>query len=295
MLDICLTPLARFVGAWIEGRPENFELWAWSLQKSLGINKAAWQRARAELIKFGYLKVIEVRKPAGKTELGGKRGGTWAGYDYEFKVPASCLTGARFTGPGGAGPGPTGPGESCPITEGVKTELVKTDKQPPRASVVVVDEEKSPGAKTAVISEKAGMQAATELHWPAGLTDADKKAVETHLAGLEDSQKQGLVDELAASIESPLGVNNPVGWVRSMVSKLLAGGLVLEKAAAIAEVRAARARAAKRQAQALSAQAIRTVDRTAGACAPASVSEEVRKIREELRAKYPSPRARLTP
>lgn len=64
---------ARAIGAWLEGRADNWVLNVEAAQNLLGIKKSVWQGAARELIKFEYLE----RRRSG----GGYKG---AGWIYEW-------------------------------------------------------------------------------------------------------------------------------------------------------------------------------------------------------------------
>jgi hypothetical protein len=238
LFDKRLSVTSRLVGAYIEGRPDGFEIWAWYLQEALGVTKGLWQKSRKQLMKYGYL-----------TAVRSKVRGKFKGYSYDFQVP----TGAGFSGPGETSPGTAGPGKSGPITKRVVPRGVK-QKKPQQTSendmvkvVGVVVNEIKQGEGEAVANETAEVREKSDpLHWPEQLRLADRKACAAHLTGLEAKQKQNLIDELAGCLQTERGIANPVGWMRCMVSKCRAGALTLERAAEISELRAAKARAAAR-------------------------------------------------
>lgn len=88
-----------------------------------------------------------------------------------------------------------------------------------------------------------------EIHWPGGLSPDQKRACSDAILTITGQyRRQALVDELAGAMarRHPL-VDNPPGWLRGLIKRELAAGVVLELAPGIASARAARAAARARE------------------------------------------------
>lgn len=90
----------------------------------------------------------------------------------------------------------------------------------------------------------------SQIHWPAGLELEKVAACAAALASISVERAQELVDEMAGAM-AQRAIRNPPGWLRSMVSRDVNRGVVLELAADVARVRQARAAAKCREDQCL--------------------------------------------
>lgn len=97
--------------------------------------------------------------------------------------------------------------------------------------------------------EKTVVVVMDEIHWPGGLSPDQKRACSDAILTITGQyRRQALVDELAGAMarRHPL-VDNPPGWLRGLIKRELAAGVVLELAPGIASARAARAAARARE------------------------------------------------
>lgn len=211
VVDVELGTTARLVGIWLCIRPPNWIVRRAHLLSTLGIGLDSWWRARRELIARGYL-----------VEHLCREGGRFTTADLEFFPQPDLATAQGFTEHGKSEPGSTEPGKAEPLTETLKTI---TNKPPPQTAVVVV---------------------ASEIHWPAGLAEEQRQACWKAIEAADRSRQQGFIDELAGAMANR-PIASPAGWLRGLIKRDLAGGVLLELAPGIAQARAARSAAAARE------------------------------------------------
>ena len=210
VVDVELGTTARLVGIWLCIRPPNWIVRRGHLLSSLGIGLDSWWRARRELIERGYL-VEHMRRD----------GGRFTTADLEFFPQPDLTTAQGFTEHGKSEPGSAEPGKTEPLTETLKTT---TKKPPPQTAVVVV---------------------APEIHWPTGLVEEQRQACWKAVEAANTGRHQGLIDELAGAMANR-PIASPAGWLRGLMKRELAGGVLLELAQGVAQARAARSAAAAR-------------------------------------------------
>jgi hypothetical protein len=211
VVDVELGPTARLVGIWLCIRPPNWIVRRAHLLSTLGIGLDSWWRARRELIARGYL-----------VEHMCRDGGRFTSADLEFFPQPNLATAQGFTGHGKSEPGSIEPGKAEPLTETLKT---LTKKPPPQTVVVVV---------------------ASEIQWPAGLGEEQRQACWKAIEAANTGRRQDLIDELAGAMGNR-PIASPAGWLRGLMKRELAGGVLLELAPGVAQARAARSAAAARE------------------------------------------------
>lgn len=214
--DVELGPTARLVGVWLCIRPPNWIVRRAHLLSTLGIGLDSWWRARRELIARGYL-----------VEHLCREGGRFTTAELEFFPQPDLATAQGFTEHGKSELGSAEPGKAEPLTETLKTI---TKKPPPQTAVVV----------------------ASEIQWPVGLGEEQRQACWKAVEAANTGRHQDLIDELAGAMANR-PIASPAGWLRGLMKRELAGGVLLELAPGIAQARAARMAAAARSASAMGA------------------------------------------
>lgn len=212
VVDGRLSPTARLVGIWLCIRPPGWVVRRDHLLSVLGIGLDAWWRARKQLLQLGYL--VEH-----KTRLGGR----FTSADLEFLPDPEPATAQGFSERGKSERGKPVLGKPPPLPATVSTPTLVTP--PPQKDVVVGDE--------------------IEIEWPAGLSLEQRQACGEALSMIKSKRCQELADELAGAM-TLRAIGNPAGWLRGLVRRELAGGVLLELAPAVAEARTCKTAAATR-------------------------------------------------
>lgn len=219
VVDTRMGTTARLVGIWLCIRPPGWVVRRGHLLSVLGIGLDAWWRARKQLLELGYLVEHKTRQ-----------GGRFTNADLEFFHEPNLATAQGFTEHGESVPGSSRHGKSEPLTTSVSTSTLLTPPPQEKGEKVVV--------------------AIDEIEWPQGLTEEQKQACSQALGNIKAERRQAFADELAGAMGRRL-IEIPAGWLRKLVKLEIEGGVVLELAPAIAQVRVRKAAAAEREAAAM--------------------------------------------
>lgn len=219
--DKRLTPTARLIGAWFQGRPRAWKFRAEHICRTLGVSRGAWQRARLQLIKKGYIIAIPRRE-----------NGRILGFEYEFvTAPETTSTAAVISSHEEARL--EKPGQ---LTVGITTSGIQGwNQQPPTTNQMVVE------VNDDEMQVEARLQLSkTPLIFPTKLEVAQADACRRTLSKLSLERQQVLLDELSGRLDGPVPVRNPLGYIRTLVVLELQGTFTPELAIGVAIARKAR-------------------------------------------------------
>lgn len=117
-------------------------------------------------------------------------------------------------------------------TKGLKLQGSAIKELPPPSEQKIVDTQNLPQNSNDIIGGGD-----FEIYYPKQLTPKERELATAHLASVESSQAQEILDELAARLNANAVKTSPLGYLRSLVTRAKAGQFTLEAGTRVAHAR----------------------------------------------------------
>ncbi|HSH83857.1 MAG TPA: helix-turn-helix domain-containing protein [Guyparkeria sp.] len=248
ILDNRLSPIARLIGIYLIGRPDDWDIRISDIRKNFGLGEDAWKRARRQLESAGYY--TQERRKVGS--------GKWSWTYYFHYPPLECAERAKTTRDGLSGDGGDTDVSVCrnednqsitnfgEETGGAKTTIVGSsidgssiDGEP--ADILIGNNQYSSGSGGSNSRKRLSEQLDLShlVHLDPGYQRQTAALLDD--SGLSVDLAQQAIDELTGAIRHRAGtddpIRKPIPYLRALLSRAQDGTLTPDHAPRERQVR----------------------------------------------------------